>query len=102
MGCSVFIGGSIVNRGGQNPLEAARFGAKILHGPNIDNFKDVFKSLASLKISKKVSTSKELASAIIFKKNKKLGDKIKKIGVKILKETINDLDRLIKNEFKKT
>ena len=102
MGCSVFIGGSIVNRGGQNPLEAARFGAKILHGPNIDNFKDVYKSLASLKISKKVSTSKELASAIMFKKNKKLGDKIKKIGVKILKETINDLDKLIKNEFKKT
>ena len=102
MGCSVFIGGSIVNRGGQNPLEAARFGAKILHGPNIDNFKDVYKSLESLKISKKVSTSKELASAIMFKKNKKLGDKIKKIGVKILKETINDLDRLIKNEFKKT
>jgi hypothetical protein len=43
-----------------------------------------------------------LASSIIFKRNKKLGDKIKKIGVKILKETINDLDKLIKNEFKKT
>ena len=102
IGYSVFIGGSIINRGGQNPLEAARFGAKILHGPNIDNFKDVYKSLESLKISKKITTSKELASAIVFKRNKKLGDKIKKIGVKILKETINDLDRLIKNEFKKT
>ena len=32
--CSVFLGGSIINRGGQNPLEAARYGAKILHGPN--------------------------------------------------------------------
>ena len=100
IGCSVFIGGSIVNRGGQNPLEAARFGAKILHGPNIHNFKDVYKSLANLKISKKITTSKELASKIIFKRNKKLGDKIKKIGVKILKETINDLNTLIKNEFK--
>jgi 3-deoxy-D-manno-octulosonic-acid transferase len=102
IGCSVFIGGSIINRGGQNPLEAARFGAKILHGPNIDNFKDVYRSLESLKISKKIKTSRELASAITFKRNKKLGDKIKKIGVKILKETINDLDTLIKNEFKKT
>jgi len=102
IGYSVFIGGSIINRGGQNPLEAARFGAKILHGPNIDNFKDVYKSLESLKISKKITTSKELASAIVFKRNKKLGDKIKKIGVKILKETINDLNRSIKNEFKKT
>lgn len=102
IGCSVFIGGSIINRGGQNPLEAARFGAKILHGPNIDNFKDVYKNLSNLKISKKINSSKELASAIIFKRNKKLGDKIKKIGAKILKETINDLDKLIKNEFKKT
>ena len=73
-----------------------------MYGPNIDNFKDVYKNLSNLKISKKINSSKELASAIIFKRNKKLGDKIKKIGAKILKETINDLDKLIKNEFKKT
>ena len=102
IGSSVFIGGSIINRGGQNPLEAARFGAKILHGPYIDNFIDVYKNLSNLRISKKVNTSKELALAITFTRNKKLGDKIKKIGVKILKETINDLDKIIKNEFKKT
>jgi 3-deoxy-D-manno-octulosonic-acid transferase len=102
VGTSVFIGGSIINRGGQNPLEAARYGARILHGPNVDNFKDVYKTLSNLKISKRITTPRELASAIIFKRNKKLGDKIKKIGVKILKETINDLDKLIKNEFKKT
>jgi len=102
IGCSVFLGGSIVNRGGQNPLEAARYGAKILHGPNIDNFKDVYKTLSDLKISKRINTTKELASSIVFKKNKKLGKKIKKIGAKILKETINDLDKLIRNEFEKT
>ena len=102
IGCSVFIGGSIINRGGQNPLEAARYGARILHGPNIDNFKDIYKTLSSLKISKKITNSNELASQIIFNRNKNQGDKIKKIGVKILKETINDLDKLIKNEFKKT
>ena len=102
IGCSVFIGGSIINRGGQNPLEAARYGARILHGPNTNNFKDVYKTLSNLKISKKINNSKELAAQIIFKRNKNQGDKIKKIGVKILKETINDLDKLIKNELKKT
>ena len=100
--CSVFLGGSIINRGGQNPLEAARYGARILHGPNIDNFKDVYKALSSLKASKKITTPSELASLIIFKRNKNLGSKIKKIGGKILKETINELDKLINNEFKKT
>jgi len=100
--CSVFLGGSVINRGGQNPLEAARYGARILHGPNVNNFKEIYKTLLELKVSKKINTSKELASQIIFKRNKNLGDKIKKIGVKILKKTINDLDKLINNEFKKT
>ena len=100
--CSVFLGGSIVKRGGQNPLEAARFGAKILHGPNIDNFKDVYKLLKLLKTSKKINTPTGLASKIIFTKNKQIGHKIKNIGEKILKKIIKELDKIINNEFKKT
>ena len=102
IGSTVFLGGSVVQRGGQNPLEAARYGARILHGPNTDNFKDVYKLLNSLKVSKKINTPNELASLITFNKNKNIGTKIKKIGVKILKETIKELDNLINNEFKKT
>ena len=102
LGSTVFLGGSIISRGGQNPLEAARLGAKILHGPNIDNFRDVYKLLKSFKISKKINTSTELASSVTFKKNKTNGNKIKNIGEKILKKTIKELDYLIKNEFKKT
>ena len=99
---SVFLGGSIIKRGGQNPLEAARFGAKILHGPNTDNFRDVYKLLKQLNISEKINTPKQLASSIIFTKKKQIGIKIKKIGKKILKKTIKELDNLIDNEFKKT
>ena len=102
MSCSVFLGGSIVNRGGQNPLEAARYGARILHGRNIDNFKDIYKLLKTHKISKKISTPKQLASMIIFTKNKKTGIKLKNIGEKILKKTIKELNHQINNEFKKT
>ena len=102
IGASVFLGGSIIERGGQNPLEAARYGARILHGPNIDNFKDVYKLLKVLKVSKKIYKPDQLASSIIFKKNRKIGVKIKNIGEKILKKTIKELDNLIKNEFKKT
>ncbi|WP_440643663.1 3-deoxy-D-manno-octulosonic acid transferase [Candidatus Pelagibacter sp. HIMB123] len=99
---TVFLGGSIINRGGQNPLEAARYGAKILHGTNTDNFKDVYKLLKSLKVSRIVYTPNQLASSITFKKNKNIGIKIKKIGDKVLKKTIKELDNLIINEFKKT
>ncbi len=99
---TVFLGGSIIDRGGQNPLEAARHGAKILHGPNVDNFKDVYKLLKSFKVSKKINSSKELALSVVFKKNKNIGIKIKDIGEKILKKTIKELDYQINNEFKKT
>ena len=102
VGSSVFLGGSIINRGGQNPLEAARFGAKIFHGPNTDNFKDVYKLLKDFKISKQINTPTQLASSIIFKKNKHSGSRIKNIGDKILKKTIKELDNLFNNEFKKT
>ena len=99
---TVFLGGSLINRGGQNPLEAARYGAKILHGTNTDNFKDVYKLLKSLKVSRIVYTPNQLASSITFRKNKNIGIKIKKIGDKVLKKTIKELDNLIINEFKKT
>ena len=79
---SVFLGGSIIKRGGQNPLEAARYGSNIFHGPNTGNFKDVYKLLKSLKISKTILTPHQLALSIKFKKNKYAGDKIKKIGEK--------------------
>ncbi len=99
---TVFLGGSIVKRGGQNPLEAARYGARILHGPNVDNFKDIYKQLKLLRISVKITSPKKLASLIVFKKNKYLGNQIKNIGIKILKKTIKELDNIINNEFKKT
>ena len=102
IGNTVFLGGSIIKRGGQNPLEATRLGAKILHGPNTDNFKDVYKHLKLLNISKKINTPLQLASSVVFKKNKNSGKKIKKIGQKILNKTINELDNLINNEYKKT
>jgi 3-deoxy-D-manno-octulosonic-acid transferase len=38
-GC--FIGGTLVPRGGHNPLEAARFGRPIAVGPSMENFRDV-------------------------------------------------------------
>ncbi len=102
IGSSVFLGGSIIKRGGQNPLEAARQGARILHGPNTNNFTDVYKLLKSLGISKKVNTHKQLASSITFKVDKTKGVKIKNIGKKILEKTLKEIDNIINNEFKKT
>ena len=96
---TVFLGGSIINRGGQNPLEPARFGAKILHGPNIDNFRDVYKYLNQLKISSSINSPQQCANSIIFKKNMKKVKKMKYLGTTILKKTLNELDKSIHNEI---
>jgi 3-deoxy-D-manno-octulosonic-acid transferase len=41
----VFMGGSLVKHGGQNPIEAAKLGAAIVHGPHVFNFTDVYDAL---------------------------------------------------------
>jgi 3-deoxy-D-manno-octulosonic-acid transferase len=45
----VFIGGSLVRHGGQNPIEAAKLGAAILHGPNVANFAEIYRALDSVR-----------------------------------------------------
>ena len=56
---NVFLGGSLISHGGQNPLEATRYGCNILHGPNIDNFEDIYDFLKKNKISFEVKNHKE-------------------------------------------
>ena len=41
----VFMGGSLVPHGGQNPIEAIKLGASIVHGPHVFNFADVYEAL---------------------------------------------------------
>jgi 3-deoxy-D-manno-octulosonic-acid transferase len=41
----VFMGGSLVPHGGQNPIEAVKLGASIVHGPHVFNFTDVYEAL---------------------------------------------------------
>ena len=41
----VFMGGSLIEHGGQNPIEAVKLGAAIVHGPHVFNFNDVYAAL---------------------------------------------------------
>jgi 3-deoxy-D-manno-octulosonic-acid transferase len=41
----VFMGGSLIQHGGQNPIEAAKLGAAILHGPHVANFAEIYDEL---------------------------------------------------------
>jgi 3-deoxy-D-manno-octulosonic-acid transferase len=41
----VFMGGSLVQHGGQNPIEPVKLGAAIVHGPHVFNFTDIYSAL---------------------------------------------------------
>ncbi|KRO54835.1 MAG: 3-deoxy-D-manno-octulosonic acid transferase [Pelagibacteraceae bacterium BACL5 MAG-121015-bin10] len=99
---TVFLGGSLINRGGQNPLEPARYGARILSGKNTKNFVDIYKFLKSLGISMVVNNPIDIAKSIVFKSNKNGGEKIKILGNEILKKTTIEIDKILNNAIKKT
>jgi 3-deoxy-D-manno-octulosonic-acid transferase len=41
----VFMGGSLASHGGQNPIEAVRLGAAVVHGPHVWNFAEIYATL---------------------------------------------------------
>jgi 3-deoxy-D-manno-octulosonic-acid transferase len=58
-----FIGGSLVDRGGQNPIEAVRQGTAVITGPNWQNFADAYRTLIDHRAAIVVRSAPELASA---------------------------------------
>jgi len=98
---TVFLGGSIIAHGGQNPLEAARYGCKILHGPNIWNFKEVYDLLNKHKVSSKTNNLNQIVDNVdkILKNKanyKSIKYKIDKIGKRILNSTIKEINFYVK------
>jgi 3-deoxy-D-manno-octulosonic-acid transferase len=41
----VFMGGSLIEHGGQNPIEAIKLDSAVVHGPHVFNFSDVYEAL---------------------------------------------------------
>ena len=97
---NVFLGGSLITHGGQNPLEPARYGCKIIHGPNVDNFKEIFDTLSKLNISKKIVNEKQMITFLkqnikIKKKSRNSSKNLNILGKKILTITYKKIEQLI-------
>jgi 3-deoxy-D-manno-octulosonic-acid transferase len=55
------MGGSLVRHGGQNPIEAAKLGAAILHGPHVWNFSEIYAALDEARGAQEVLDVNRLA-----------------------------------------
>ena len=97
---NIFLGGSLIKHGGQNPLEAVRYNCNILHGPNVFNFTEIYQFLNSQKISKKIQNLNQAVNTLdkLFtskKTQKNIKNKINKIGKKILKKNIYEINLIL-------
>ncbi len=59
----VFMGRSLTPGGGHNPIEAAKFGCAILHGPNVEDFAEIYAELDAAEGAVRVSDAPGLARA---------------------------------------
>ena len=87
-----FVGGSIINHGGQNPLEPARLGNYIINGPNVKNFKEIYAFLNNLKMSSSTSNILKMEDIILKRLKTKIPNKnikkIIKIGNDVLEKNL--------------
>jgi 3-deoxy-D-manno-octulosonic-acid transferase len=97
----IFIGGSLINHGGQNPIEVAYNNSLIFHGPYIHNFTEIYNFLNKENISFEVKSVKELIDHldknINSNQSNNIKEKIINKGNEILSITIKKLDQYMVN-----
>ncbi|MFN3659497.1 MAG: 3-deoxy-D-manno-octulosonic acid transferase [Pseudolabrys sp.] len=59
----VFMGGSLVPHGGQNPIEPAKLGSAILHGPHVWNFAEIYGAIDGAQGAELVNDGERLIAA---------------------------------------
>ena len=97
----IFIGGSLVKHGGQNPIEVAYNNSLIFHGPHVHNFTEIYNFLNKENIAFKINSGAELTEQLKEKINDyqkiNIKEKIIRMGDEILSSTIKELDQYIVN-----
>ena len=60
----VYMGGSLVEHGGQNPIEAVKLGAAIVHGPHVWNFTEIYAALDAARGAAEVENIDQLTDRL--------------------------------------
>ena len=101
----IFLGKSLIKSlikdSGQNPIEPARLGRKVFHGPYVSNFSEIYDYLKSIDIASEVSTPENLSKFITeefnknFNENPQIIKKIDDYGKNILNNVMKELKEYI-------
>ena len=95
-----FVGGSLVNHGGQNPLEAVSLGNYIIHGKKVGNFKEIYEKLKKLSIATEVENINDMKQIFLnkynYKKSKRILKKIENMGEEIFRKNILEIKNYLR------
>ena len=92
----VFIGGSLVGHGGQNPIEAVKLGAALLHGPNVWNFAEIYAALDAAGGAEQVTDASKLAVRMgVWLKDANARETVARTALKALDTLVGALDRTL-------
>ncbi|MCP3374355.1 3-deoxy-D-manno-octulosonic acid transferase [Bradyrhizobium cajani] len=90
----VFMGGSLIHHGGQNPIEAIKLGAAIVHGPHVFNFADVYEALDGRGGARQAETQEVLVKQLgQLLADPAVRDKIQRAGSGVVEQLGGALDR---------
>jgi 3-deoxy-D-manno-octulosonic-acid transferase len=92
----VFMGGSLASHGGQNPIEAIRFGAAVLHGPHVWNFAEIYAALDAAHGAETVADEEALTARLSdWLTNSAARKAVAEAGAKTVKELSGALERTL-------
>ena len=106
---SVFIGKSLIKKlkddSGQNPIDAAKSGCKIYHGPYVYNFEEIYQILEENGVSKIINSVDDLVDYLYLDlnnsnvRNNKISSKLNNLGEQTLFATMKNINKFLLNEF---
>jgi 3-deoxy-D-manno-octulosonic-acid transferase len=64
LGALAFVGGSLVARGGHNPLEPAAHGVPVFYGPHMENFREIARLLQRADAARTAGSEEEIVSLV--------------------------------------
>ena len=95
----VFLGGSLIDHGGQNPIEPILYGCKVITGDKYYNFTEIYEDLIKKKLATVVKDKKELIENLIFQLQQSSKDNVNldfnKFNIDILHKTQKLIDNYI-------
>jgi 3-deoxy-D-manno-octulosonic-acid transferase len=94
---AAFVGGSLIDKGGHNPVEALLAGTPVISGPHVENFVDFYAQLQAVGAAFIVNGGTGLSMRLLdWLNDRRLRDQAVAAGQAVVRENRGALDRVLR------